>query len=165
VNRYAGLFASRSLPVFATRDWHPPNHCSFAAQGGSWPVHCVAGTPGAEFSSQLELPGDAHIISKATEPAREAYSDFSASDFDERLRQLAVRRLFVGGLATEYCVLATVRDAITRGYKVVLLVDAIRSIEVQPGDGRRAIDEMSRLGAVPASWEDIENPHDSRRRQ
>jgi nicotinamidase/pyrazinamidase len=155
LNRYLRLFGARSLPVFATRDWHPPNHCSFAAQGGPWPAHCVAGTPGAEFSPALELPPDAHVISKATEPAREAYSDFSAGEFDERLRRLGVRRLFVGGLATEYCVLATVRDALAHGYRVVLLVDAVRSIDVQPGDGRRAIEEMTRSGAIPASWQDV----------
>ena len=155
VNRYLRLFASRSLPVFATRDWHPPDHCSFAPQGGPWPVHCVAGTPGAEFSRELELPEGAYVISKATEAAREAYSDFSAGEFDERLRRLGVRRLFVGGLATEYCVLATVRDALARGYGAVLLLDAIRSIDVAPGDGRRAVEEMTRLGAVAASWEDI----------
>jgi nicotinamidase/pyrazinamidase len=155
LNRYVRFFASRSLPVFASRDWHPANHCSFAEQGGPWPAHCVQGTSGAQFVPQLNLPEGVQVISKATQPDREAYSDFSQPDFDERLRREGVRRLFVGGLATEFCVLATVRDALARGYDVVLLTDAIRAIDRQPGDGRRAVDEMTRLGAVPLSWEDI----------
>ncbi|MEX0676385.1 MAG: isochorismatase family protein [Pirellulales bacterium] len=155
LNRYARLFAARSLPVFASRDWHPADHCSFVEQGGPWPPHCVAGTTGAQFAPELQLPADVRIISKATQPDREAYSDFSADDFVDRLRRQGVRRLFAGGLATEYCVLATVRDALARGYRVVLLVDAIRAIEGRPGDGRRAIDEMTRLGALAANWEDV----------
>lgn len=155
LNRYVRLFAARSLPVFASRDWHPADHCSFVEQGGPWPPHCVAGTSGAQFAPELQLPADVHIISKATQPDREAYSDFSADDFVDRLRRQGVRRLFAGGLATEYCVLATVRDALARGYRVVLLVDAIRALEARPGDGRRAIDEMTRLGALAANWEDM----------
>lgn len=157
LNRYVRLFAARSLPVFASRDWHPANHCSFTAQGGPWPAHCVADTSGAQFAPQLRLPEDVQIVSKASEPDHEAYSDFSGGDFKERLRRQGVRRLFAGGLATEYCVLATVRDALAHGYRVVLLADAIRAIDRQPGDGRRAIDEMTRLGAVAVNWENIAN--------
>ena len=157
LNRYVRLFAARSLPVFASRDWHPANHCSFTAQGGPWPAHCVADTSGAQFAPQLRLPEDVQIVSKASEPKREAYSDFSGGDFKERLHRQGVRRLFAGGLATEFCGLATVRDALAHGYRVVLLADAIRAIDRQPGDGRRAIDEMTRLGAVAVSWENIAN--------
>src|SRR5579863_5912822 len=102
-NRYVGLFASNALPIFATRDWHPPNHCSFREQGGRWPVHCVRGTAGAEFSPLLRLPSDVEIVSKAVEPDRESYSDFGAPDFGVRLKKLGIRRLWVCGLATEYC--------------------------------------------------------------
>jgi nicotinamidase/pyrazinamidase len=153
LNDYLGLFQARGLAVFATRDWHPPDHCSFVAQGGPWPAHCVRDTPGARFAPELRLADDAQIISKATRPEREAYSDFEADDFEQRLQELGIRRLFAGGLATEYCVLATVRDARRRGYDVFLLGDAIRAID--PGDGRRAVEEMIRLGAVKICWEDV----------
>jgi len=145
LNRYLETFRRRGLPVFATRDWHPPDHCSFRERGGPWPAHCIAGTPGAEFAPELELPPEAEIVSKATEPKREAYSGFEGTDLETRLKRRGVRRLFVGGLATEYCVLNTVRDAIRRGFEVFLLTDAIRA--VNPEDGRKALEEMRRLGA------------------
>ena len=147
LNRWIERFTARGLPVVATRDWHPPDHCSFRERGGPWPVHCVAGTEGAAFAPALRLPADALVISKATEPDREAYSGFEGTDLAERLRGLGVRRLFVGGLATDYCVLSTVRDARREGFDVVLLEDAVRAVDVQPGDGARALEEMRRLGA------------------
>ncbi len=150
LNRYMEIFSSRGLPVFATRDWHPPEHCSFTEQGGPWPPHCVAGSEGAAFAADLHLPADAVIISKATEPERDAYSGFQGTDLAQRLREAGVRRVFVGGLATDYCVLNTVRDALAEGFEVVLLEDAIRAVDVQPGDGERAVKEMLDAGAVPA---------------
>lgn len=147
LNRWIERFTARGLPVVATRDWHPPDHCSFRERGGPWPVHCVAGTEGAAFAPGLRLPADALVISKATEPDREAYSGFEGTDLAARLRGLGVRRLFVGGLATDYCVLSTVRDARREGFDVVLLEDAVRAVDVQPGDGARALEEMRRLGA------------------
>ncbi len=150
LNRYMEIFSSRGLPVFATRDWHPPEHCSFTEQGGPWPSHCVAGSEGAAFAADLHLPADAVIISKATEPERDAYSGFQGTDLAQRLREAGVRRVFVGGLATDYCVLNTVRDALAEGFEVVLLEDAIRAVDVQPGDGERAVKEMLDAGAVPA---------------
>ncbi|MHB1037915.1 MAG: isochorismatase family protein [Pirellulales bacterium] len=153
LNRYLAAFQSRSLPIFATRDWHPADHCSFRAQGGPWPEHCVAGTRGARFASSLRLPGNVAVISKATRPELDAYSDFEETDFDRQLRSAGVRRLFVGGLATDYCVLSTVKDALARGYAVALLLDAIRAVNVRPDDGQKAIDEMLRLGAAPISLE------------
>lgn len=147
LNRYLDIFTARNLPVFATRDWHPEHHCSFRAQGGSWPQHCVAGTYGAEFAAALRLPPSAAIISKATMQEQDAYSSFLLTDLNLKLRDAGIRRLFIGGLTTDYCVLNTTRDAIQHGYQVLVLVDAIRAVDVQPGDGRRAIDEMLRLGA------------------
>ncbi|MBI3839968.1 MAG: isochorismatase family protein [Planctomycetia bacterium] len=155
LNRYLKLFESRSLPIFASRDWHPRTHCSFAEQGGPWPAHCVRDSFGAEFPPELQLPSQVQVVSKATEPDREAYSDFAGKDFDDRLQERQIRRLFVGGLATEYCVLETVRDAVARGYAVLLLIDAIRPLNVMPEDGRLAEEEMVRLGAVPIRWEDL----------
>lgn len=148
LNRYLERFVAHGLPVFTTRDWHPPDHCSFLTRGGPWPPHCVAGNAGAEFASALALPPAAHIISKAATPDRDAYSGFEGTDLDAQLRALHVHRLFVGGLATDYCVLNTVRDGLRRNYAVVLLIDAIRAVNVHPGDGEQALAEMQRLGAL-----------------
>ncbi len=155
LNRYIRLFAGRDLPVVATRDWHPADHCSFEAHGGTWPPHCVAGTRGAQFAATLQLPPGALVVSKATERDREAYSAFSGTGLASALRERGVRRVFVGGLATDYCVVNTARDAIDAGFSVVVLVDAIRAVDVQPGDGERAIADMSARGAVLAALQDF----------
>lgn len=155
LNRYIVPFKARSLPIFATRDWHPVNHVSFRAQGGPWPPHCIQATDGADFPEGLLLPRTAQIIAKATRPNRDDYSDFDDTDFEARLRMAGIRRLFVGGLATEYCVLATVRDALTRGFEVVLLTDAMRALNVKVGDGKQAFDEMIRLGARTMTVKDL----------
>lgn len=148
LNRYIAHWRSHALPVVLTRDWHPADHCSFRARGGPWPPHCIAGTPGAAFDPRLDAPASATIVSKATDRDREAYSAFEGTDLEAHLRAVGVRRLFVGGLATEYCVLATVRDALARGFATVVLADAIHPIDVRSGDGRRAEEEMARLGAT-----------------
>ncbi|MBW2027779.1 MAG: nicotinamidase [Deltaproteobacteria bacterium] len=149
INRYLEALVGKDIPVFATRDWHPEKHCSFKEQGGPWPPHCVASTRGAEFAPGLFLPDSTTIISKGTDVDRDAYSGFQGTDLDHRFKSLNIRRLFIGGLATDYCVLSTVKDALRRGYEVMLLQDAIRAVDVKPGDGDRAIDEMIRLGAKP----------------
>lgn len=153
LNRYLRAFAA--LPVYATRDWHPEHHCSFKAQGGTWPQHCVAGTRGAEFAAALQLPLSAAIISKAATAEQDAYSGFQGTDLDAKLRAANIRRLFIGGLATDYCVLNTVRDALRLGYQVLLLADAIRAVDVRPGDGQRAEEEMLSIGAQRITVEDI----------
>jgi nicotinamidase/pyrazinamidase len=155
LNRYVRIAQRRSLPVFASRDWHPANHCSFRQHGGIWPVHCVADTPGAAFAADLDLPASAVIIDKATQPEVEAYSAFSGTTLAALLRARRVERLLVGGLATDYCVLNTVRDALAAGFKVMLLKDAIRAVNVQPDDGARAEAEMLSLGAVAVVLEDF----------
>ena len=155
LNRYLAAFAARALPVFATRDWHPPNHCSFKAQDGIWPPHCVAATRGAEFARAIALPRTAVIISKAAATQADAYSGFGGTDLAARLRAGKVTRLFVGGLATDYCVLNTVTDALAEGFEVLLLADAVRAVDVNPGDGVRAQIEMLRLGAHAVRYEDL----------
>ena len=149
MNRYINAFEEKGLPIFATRDWHPANHCSFKAQGGPWPPHCIQGTKGAEFAPDLNLPEDAVTISSATRPDKEAYSGFEGTDMHERLQKIGVKRLFIGGIATDYCVLNTVRDALSLGYEVYLLEDAIRAVNVNPDDGEKAKEEMFGLGAKP----------------
>ncbi|MFZ5594617.1 MAG: nicotinamidase [Pseudomonadota bacterium] len=152
LNRYLASFQARSLPVYATRDWHPAGHCSFQSQGGPWPPHCIVNTPGAQFAANLQLPPSATVISKATRPDKDAYSGFEGTDLDARLRAAGVRRLFIGGLATDYCVLNTVRDALSCGYQVFLLEDAIRAVNVQANDGVKAERAMVAQGAVPMEW-------------
>jgi nicotinamidase/pyrazinamidase len=155
LNRYMHIFEMRSLPVYATRDWHPEQHCSFRAQGGIWPPHCIADTQGAQFAATLQLPDNAVIISKATTLEHDAYSGFQDTDLDTLLYSANIRRLFIGGLATDYCVLNTVRDAIGLGYKVLLLTDAIRAVDVQSGDGLRAEEEMIKLGVKRITVEEV----------
>jgi nicotinamidase/pyrazinamidase len=147
LNRAIVDFERAELPVFYSRDWHPPDHCSFQAQGGPWPPHCVAGTPGAGFAPALRLPIDAAVISKATTRDRDAYSAFQGTTLAKQLKDAGVRRIFVGGLATDYCVKATVLDARAKGFDVTVLGDAVRAVEVQPGDGERALQEMQKSGA------------------
>ena len=155
LNGYIDLFTSLSLPLFAGRDWHPVHHCSFSDRGGPWPVHCVAGTPGAEFSSVLKLPRAFFVISKATHAEKEAYSAFEGTNLADLLKQHGVERLFIGGLATDYCVLHTVQDALKYGFAVVLLVDAIAAVNVAAGDGERAIEAMLAAGAVALHLSEI----------
>jgi len=155
INQYVAFFNAQELPVFATRDWHPPNHCSFKEQGGIWPVHCVAGTTGSRFPSDLELPDSVTIISKAVTTDKDSYSGFQGTDLSERLRAAGVKRLLIGGLATDYCVLNTVKDALKNGFVVLLLQDAVRAVNVSPGDGEKAIEEMLRLGAVTIRHQNI----------
>ena len=155
LNRYIAVFRRLTLPVVATRDWHPPDHCSFQAQGGPWPPHCVAGSDGARFAPLLDLPCEARIASKATTRDRDAYSGFEGTDLDEWLQRAGVSRVFVGGLATDYCVLNTVRDALRIGYATFLLADAVRAVDAQAGDGECAIAEMRRRGAVAIEFGQI----------
>lgn len=155
LNRYIALFRQRGLPVFATRDWHPPQHCSFREQGGPWPPHCIAGSDGARFAALLDLPCEVTIISKAMATQPDAYSGFEGTELTELLRQAGVSRVFVGGLATDYCVLNTVRDARRLGFGAVLLTDAVRAVDVAPGDGERAIAEMLGAGAVAIEYSGV----------
>jgi nicotinamidase/pyrazinamidase len=157
LNRYIPLFRARDLPVIATRDWHPANHCSFRERGGIWPPHCIAGTPGAQFARDLRLPPETLIVSKGTDPGKEAYSGFQGTDLAERLHRLNITRLFVGGLATDYCVLSTVEDGRAAGFQVVWLRDASRAVEAAPGDGLKAEQRMQRAGAQSASLDDVAN--------
>lgn len=146
LNHYMARFRSASLPVIATRDWHPPDHSSFRAQGGPWPPHCIRGTPGAEFAPGLQLPDDVVIVSKAARD-EDAYSAFDGTKLAMQLRAQGVKRVFVGGLATDYCVLETVRDALKAGFDVVLLGDAIRAVGLQPQDESNALATMRAAGA------------------
>ena len=148
LNEYIALFQQRELPIIATRDWHPPDHVSFKEHGGIWPSHCVRDTEGAQFHPELKLPDSTIVISKATERDKEAYSGFEGTELERMLRDRNVRRVFVGGLATDYCVKSTVLDALNHRFTAFLLEDAVRGVDVNPGDSDRAIDEMLNAGAI-----------------
>ena len=155
LNRLLYAWRDRGWPVFLSRDWHPADHCSFTARGGPWPVHCVAGTAGAEFAPSLRVaPGDT-VISKATSRERDAYSALDGTPLAECLRRAAVRRLFIGGLATDYCVRATGLDARASGLEVVVLRDAVCAVDVQPGDGARALAELLSAGCEIATTDEV----------
>jgi NAD+ synthetase len=139
--------AAAAGTVVATRDWHPPDHCSFAAQGGPWPAHCVAGTAGAQLHPSVADMRFDLVVDKATEPDREAYSDFDGTGLDGWLRERGVRRVVVAGLATDYCVRATALDAVREGFETTVLADAIGAVDVHPGDGARAHAEVRAAGA------------------
>jgi nicotinamidase/pyrazinamidase len=152
LNRYAERFAARGAPVFASRDWHPAETTHFAAYGGVWPPHCVQDTAGADFHPDLALPAGTAIVSKGMDPRADAYSCFQAETpdglpFAAMLGDHGVSRLFVGGLATDYCVRATVVDGIRAGFEVILLEDAVAAVDLTPGDGAKALDEMRAAGA------------------
>lgn len=155
INRYLKLFHDHGLPVFASRDWHPVDHCSFQQQGGPWPPHCIATTEGAAFHPDLEFPMGAHVISKATTREKDVYSAFTDTQLNALLQELAIRRLFIGGVATDYCVLNTVKDALQQHYATFVLEDAIRAINLQPDDGLLALEEMKRLGATPIQFDEL----------
>jgi len=156
VNEYVELFTRAGATAVFTRDWHPPNHISFRTRGGPWPPHCVQGTPGASFHPGLRIPRDALVVSKATDPDREAYSGFEGTELDAELRRRGVRRLFVCGVAAEYCVKATALDGVRLGYQVLLLADAVRGVNSPPNLVRRAIDEMLDAGVVLVEMGDLE---------
>ncbi len=149
LNRWLAAARTGGALVCASRDWHPPHHASFRERGGPWPPHCVQGTPGAAFPPELALPPDAVIIDKGTDPDRDAYSAFQGRpDLAALLRERGVTRLYVGGLALDYCVKASVLDGLAAGFEVHLIRDATRAVDVQPGDGERALAELRAAGAV-----------------
>ncbi len=148
INQLMSLFPL----VIATEDWHPANHISFKERGGPWPPHCVQQTAGAELHPGIDQTRIDILLRKATTPDTDAYSGFEAVDergrsLDEALKQSGVKKIYITGLATDYCVRATVMDGLKKGYEVVVVADAMRAVEVAPGDGQRAIEEMSESGA------------------
>lgn len=156
LNRYIEKFSAAKAPVVATRDWHPPDHSSFKPYGGIWPVHCVQNTPGAQFHPKLSLPKSAFIISKGTYPKIEAYSGFQGTDLTNTLKKFWIRTVWVGGLATDYCVKSTALDALQAGFEVVFLEDASRGVDLSPGDSQRAQEEMIKAGACKTRLTGVE---------
>ena len=147
LNKLMQEFLDRGEPVYKTRDWHPPKAKHFADYGGTWPVHCVQNTRGAEFHPELLDDPRVTVISKGIDEGADGYSGFDGTQLVEQLRKQDVEEVWVGGLATDYCVKHTVLDARKAGFQVKALADAMRPVNVKPDDGGKALEEMSAAGA------------------
>lgn len=147
LNKLMNEFLESGEPVFKTRDWHPAKTKHFKAYGGTWPVHCVQGTRGAEFHADLLDDPRITIISKGTDEEADGYSGFDGTNLARLLREAAVEEVWVGGLATDYCVKHTVLDGLREGFEVKALADAMRPVNEYPQDGAEAIEEMRIAGA------------------
>jgi nicotinamidase/pyrazinamidase len=152
--------------VISTQDWHPANHISFKEQGGPWPPHCVQGSRGAELHSALQTDTIAVYFRKASSPDKDDYSEFAGKDdrdrtLDQVLKSRAVKKLYVVGLATDYCVLETVLDGLKLGYEVYAVTDAMRAVNVNPGDGANALQKMADSGANLVTSDEVLNQQGS----
>lgn len=152
LNRMSAEFDRAGLPVIATRDWHPERTTHFNTHGGAWPPHCIQGTAGAQFHPDLALGQNAIVVSKGMEERADSYSGFDAIDarglrLEDLLRQRGVRRILIGGLATDYCVKQTALDGLRQGFEVVVLEDAVRGVNLKQGDAQQALEEIRRAGA------------------
>ena len=146
LNKLIDEFLERGAPVYKSRDWHPATTKHFAKYGGTWPVHCVQNTYGAEFHPALRDDSRITVISKGLGDT-DCYSAFDETDLAAQLHKQNVEEVIVGGLATDYCVKNTVLDALKLGFKVKAVENAMRAVDLQPGDGERAIEEMRAAGA------------------
>lgn len=147
LNQLMKEFLDRGEPVYKTRDWHPEKTKHFTAYGGTWPVHCVQNTSGAEFHPDLLDDPRIGVISKGFDESADGYSGFDGTELAKKLRDQGVEEVWVGGLATDYCVKETVLGARREGFRVKALADAMRPVNVNPDDGRKALEEMSTAGA------------------
>ena len=152
LNRYMQIFSSKGIPIFITRDWHPEKTNHFKEYGGLWPAHCVKGTHGAQFHKKLKMFSGTTILTKGDRADRDDYSAFYAytpdvTPFSDVLMRLGIKHLYIGGLATDYCVRETVLDALKRGFSVTVLLDAVKGVDINPGDSEKALQEMKEMGA------------------
>lgn len=145
-NRLIAEFSRAALPVVAVRDWHPSAHCSFREQGGHWPVHCVADTPGARFPAELRIPNDATIIPINTRVDEDELSGFHATDLAGKLKALDITKVVICGLATDYFVKATALDGRSKGFEVAVVQEGIRGVDERPEESLEALREMERAG-------------------
>lgn len=151
INKYIKFFTQKKLPIFATRDWHPIKTKHFKDFGGIWPVHCIQNSRGAAFHPKLKLPKEAILLYKGIDPNQEGYSAFQAQDARglsllNLLKLFGIEELYISGLATDYCVKFSTQDAIKYGFKVKILMDAIKGVNLHPDDSEKAIQEMVKLG-------------------
>lgn len=157
LNELIDEFLERGAPVYKSRDWHPPKTKHFQAYGGTWPVHCVQNTQGAEFHPQLKDDPRIRVISKGLGDT-DCYSAFDETNLAAQLHDQAVEELVVGGLATDYCVKETVLAGLKEGFKVKAIENAMRPVDLNPGDGERAIQEMRAAGAEIVNTDNADLP-------
>lgn len=160
LNKYIEYFRKNKLPLFLSRDWHPKKTRHFKKFGGDWAAHCIKNTKGAEFHAKLKIPKEAFLIYKGMDPDKDSYSAFHAEDkyrnsLGNLLKILKVEELYIAGLATDYCVRFSARDAIKQGYKVRILADAIKGVDLKPGDSEKTLNEMREEGATMATLKDL----------
>ena len=160
INRYMELFRGKGLPIIASRDWHPRETKHFEKYGGIWPEHCVQRSFGAMFRAGLLLPPDTLVFSKGMDPERDDYSALQArndtgTSMTDVLKKVGIRELYICGLATDYCVRQTALEGLHLGFSITVLVDAVRGVELNPGDSKRALDELEAAGAVLMVVEDL----------
>ncbi|MCM8782521.1 MAG: bifunctional nicotinamidase/pyrazinamidase [Candidatus Omnitrophica bacterium] len=161
LNKYIKIFAKNKLPIFASRDWHPVKTKHFKDFGGAWPVHCIQNTKGARFHPDLKLPKDAIMLYKGMDPQEDSYSCFQTQDlsgmsFRKILHRLGINELYIGGLATDYCVKSSCLDALKHQFKVKILMDAIKGVNLRSDDSEKAIKEMVKKGAKKITIKDME---------
>ena len=152
LNEYIKFFQKEECVIIASRDWHPPVTSHFKKFGGDWPRHCIQNSVGARFNPKLELPNNAIIISKGMRADEDSYSAFDGFDEDDKplndiLKEHNIYTIYIGGLATDYCVKSTVLDALGYGFKVRILMDAVKGVDLNPDDSKKAIDQMLKAGA------------------
>ena len=160
INKYIKACLKKGFSIFATRDWHPVKTKHFKDFGGIWPAHCIQNSQGAAFHPKLHLPKETIFLHKGMDPERDSYSAFHAEDdrgvgFLKLLNILGVQEIFIAGLATDYCVKFSTRDAVKHGFKVRILSDAIKGVDLKPGDSQKAIKDMLRHGATVLTFKNI----------
>jgi len=160
INKYIRIFTQKKLPIFATRDWHPVRSKHFKDFGGLWPVHCLGNTRGAAFHPDLKLPQDAILLYKGMDPQEDCYSSFSAQDLSGQplfklLKRMGVTEIYIAGLATDYCVKYTAIDALKHGFKVKILLDAVKGVNLKINDSAGAIKKITKMGAKKVKLADL----------
>jgi nicotinamidase/pyrazinamidase len=160
INKYIRIFTKKKLPIFATRDWHSVRTKHFKDFGGLWPVHCLQSSRGAAFHLDLKLSKDTILLYKGMDPEKDSYSSFHASDdrgvdLEKILGIMGISEIYIGGLATDYCVRFTAKDALKKGFKVKILVDAIKGVNLKAGDSDKALKEIVKLGAKKIKLADL----------
>jgi nicotinamidase/pyrazinamidase len=161
LNKYINLFSKKKLPVFASRDWHPVRTKHFKDFGGVWPVHCIQNSRGAQFHPELKLAKETILLYKGMDPEKDAYSAFQAEDargmkLSDLLIITGINELYIGGLTTDYCVRFSTREALKLGFKVKILMDAIKGVNLKPKDSENAVKEMVKAGAKLITLKDLE---------
>ena len=162
LNKYIKIFSKNKFPILASRDWHLVRTKHFKDFGGIWPAHCIRNTQGAAFHPKLKLPKQAILLYKGMDPEKDNYSAFQAEDIrgmklSGLLKIFGIKELYVGGLATDYCVKSSVIDALKFGFKAKLLLDAIKGVNLKINDSEKAIKEMIKRGAKKTTLEDTED--------